>query len=72
MREHNVDVTASGLPASISDEFFELSKERQEGQEYIPAYDGANTTGFHGVEMVHNRGMDGLNLCARDSVRVLA
>ena len=72
MRKHNVNVIASGLPASISDESFNLRKGRQRGYEYIPAYDSANTAGFHGVEMVHDCGVDGLNLCARDSGRALA
>jgi hypothetical protein len=62
----------AGFPRRYLTSFFELTKERQQGYEHIPAYDSTDTAGFHGVEMVHDRGMDGLNLCARDSGRVLA
>ncbi len=40
--------------------------------EHIPASDGTDTTGLHGVEMIHDRGMYGFNFFARYAVCVLA
>jgi len=40
-----------------------------QGHEHIPAYDGADTAGLHGVQVVHDGGVDGLNLFARYTVR---
>jgi hypothetical protein len=39
---------------------------------HIPASDGTDTTGLHGVEMIHDRGMYGFNFFARYAVCVLA
>jgi hypothetical protein len=36
--------------------------------EHIPASDGTDTTGLHGVEMIHDRGMYGFNFFARYAV----
>ena len=78
MRKHNVDIIAFWLPAAVSVEF-NMRKKRKKilalwggGGEYIPASNGANTTGLHGVKMIHDRGMDRFNFFARYAVRALA
>jgi hypothetical protein len=38
--------------------------------EHIPPGDGTDTTGLHGVEMIHDRGVYGFNFFARYAVCV--
>ena len=75
MRKHNIDVVAGGLPATVSVKL-NLRRRKKGGglkeQEHKPAYNGADTTRLHDVQMVHDRGMDGHNLVAWDSGRELA
>jgi hypothetical protein len=75
MCKHNIDVVAGGLPTTVSVKL-NLRKKKGGGelkeQEHKPADNGADTTRLHDVQMVHDRGMDGLNLVARDSGRELA
>jgi hypothetical protein len=70
MRKHNVDVVAGGLAATVSTEFDPIKATGSfQEHEHIPAYDGADTAGLHGIQVIHDGGIDGLNLFARYTVR---
>jgi hypothetical protein len=71
MRKDNVDVVAFWLSATVPVELEALLEKIDSlcrWGEHIPASDGTDTTGLHGVEMVHDRGMYGFNFIARYAV----
>lgn len=77
VREHNVDIIAFRLTATVSVEFNFNSRKKvlgpmKRGMKYIPAGNGTDTTRLQGVKMIHDRGMDGFNFFARYTVRALA
>jgi hypothetical protein len=60
----------SGFPRRYLESEVLLEKKKSR-DEHIPASDGTDTTGLHGVEMIHDHGMYGFNFSARYAVCVL-
>jgi hypothetical protein len=66
----------SGFPRRYLESGVLLGEKKGRGSmsrdEHVPASDGTDTTGLHGVEMIHDRGMYGFNFFARYAVCGLA
>jgi hypothetical protein len=74
MRKNNVDIIAFRLPATVSVEFNLRKKGERKilaKDEHIPASNGTDTTGLHGVKVIHDCGVDGFNFFARYAKRAL-